>query len=962
MRFLASPWVLTLAIGTPAVAQDHRPEVAQGWLAGALTNIEAEVEAVVVFSCGRAATRLIDMGDVESAHWFLEQGLAVTEQSDQSKYQIFKAATTLGSPLQALGDEEGILRLQSWKVRRQRKFHDLHEEAYLDEVLLLGHALRNVSDRYLAFQMYLECCRARNMVFTDDQAPFGPDAGRVSSGAYGLYYEIYFELSAIGDHALAEIFFDDYLEGLSAALERDPSNAAILGHRTTADIILAERQYRSGATSDAIARMRDLVAKRLRRLEGKLHPWQKIQMPNNLRLARLTLADMLEGTGQLAEAERIKRAAFETIALEYPPGHNWRQDTVESLARTLHRTGESDESVRLMEDALEVETSRHEVGHRDRVTGLLFLTCADLVQQIESGSTVPSRARTARGIRLAGEMCEQATTSLATTARQYRTIAASGAVSLDKLLMISADLKGAEDSIFTLIETRRHRSTLGFGSPEQKLSEKARSIGQLLWPRYHGPSNNLHAPGEAQRSLGDEAERDRFSRALIQIDDLRRSYARAAIEGGAHALDFSPTAVAGRLGPEAAAVTYFRHTEYQWDPESRAFDAKEDRLLAMVLTADGRVTRIDIGPAHDIRQLVDRWRESIHRSSYRSEDGLQPSAKAGSVGDAKTADLGQRLQEMVLQQVLQIVGARVKTLYVCSDDALHSLPLDALPLHDACVGNSFRILPVVSLGQLFDSRPRLNGAKSVLAVGGIDFNADAGTSATEVAIEGASRAALNSLGPWGQLKGSKQEVDRLAELIRKHPEWRCAVVTGADATKATLFEVAGVFDYIHMSTHGWQALGRLDAFGRENGAKAALEGIIEFAPGLACGLCLAGANRMDDRATALVTAEELRWQDLTSCHLLTLAACDTNVGWSRAGLGSHSFQVSGHAAGARFVISSLWEIDDRSTEALMGEFYRRHIVEGEPVPEALWSAKMEMRSQQRGLESWAGLALSGVPD
>ena len=73
-------------------------------------------------------------------------------------------------------------------------------------------------------------------------------------------------------------------------------------------------------------------------------------------------------------------------------------------------------------------------------------------------------------------------------------------------------------------------------------------------------------------------------------------------------------------------------------------------------------------------------------------------------------------------------------------------------------------------------------------------------------------------------------------------------------------------------------------------------------------------------------------------------------------------------AGARSVITSLWQVPDRSTQELMTRFYRHLWAEHLPKERALWLAKRELRDarDERGaplhaLRDWAGWVLMGDP-
>ena len=73
--------------------------------------------------------------------------------------------------------------------------------------------------------------------------------------------------------------------------------------------------------------------------------------------------------------------------------------------------------------------------------------------------------------------------------------------------------------------------------------------------------------------------------------------------------------------------------------------------------------------------------------------------------------------------------------------------------------------------------------------------------------------------------------------------------------------------------------------------------------------------------------------------LLVLSACETAEGDNRATLGLAGIAIR---AGARSTLASLWQVNDRSTALLMGEFYRELAKPGRTKAEALRRAQRSL--------------------
>src|SRR5262249_21749591 len=125
-------------------------------------------------------------------------------------------------------------------------------------------------------------------------------------------------------------------------------------------------------------------------------------------------------------------------------------------------------------------------------------------------------------------------------------------------------------------------------------------------------------------------------------------------------------------------------------------------------------------------------------------------------------------------------------------------------------------------------------------------------------------------------------------------------------------------------------------------------------PGLLSGLALTGANRPATRPgdDGLLTALEVADLDLRSVELVVLSACETALGPVAGGEGVLGLQRAFHAAGARGVVASLWQVDDRFTQVLMGDFYDNLWKKKLPAAEALRQAQLTMLREggRRGLE------------
>jgi tetratricopeptide (TPR) repeat protein len=90
--------------------------------------------------------------------------------------------------------------------------------------------------------------------------------------------------------------------------------------------------------------------------------------------------------------------------------------------------------------------------------------------------------------------------------------------------------------------------------------------------------------------------------------------------------------------------------------------------------------------------------------------------------------------------------------------------------------------------------------------------------------------------------------------------------------------------------------------------------------------------------------------------LVTISACRGAGARTLSGEGLVGFAWAFFQAGARNVVTSLWDVNDRSTADLMNSFYR-YIAAGKSYPDALREAKLQMLEQYRKPYYWGAFQL-----
>ena len=698
--------------------------------------------------------------------------------------------------------------------------------------------------------------------------------------------------------------------------------------RSIARTNLAIHLRRSERPQEALVLFEDSCAVLAARLPPE-HP--------DLLVARLELAETLRACGQLEEAVQLHTEVLLARESSLPADHVDISQSRSQLAKALLALDDLEGARELFDLALASASKTLPVGHAWRRGMCIHLAFLDVREgRIEEAAR--SAARLATELRAAIE-----TAAVATAGRDLSEqlaaleIDVAAAVSLALALADASGAPRLEATAFELVESLRGARRVGAHVARRATDDPAVSSARERLADASREVTRLAVVG------ADSANTNRASRAR----DLARRAVHAAMVGSESLRDLlaPPTAerLASRLAPDEVAVSIrrLRLTEPGTGEEREAF-------VAWTVAPGGTLVLRELAAADEVERAVVRWRASSGRPlDPRGVGGIGSSSAPGD-----TTDSGRALRDLVLEPLrANLEGASRITLAV--DDVLLLAPLDALPADDTGVlGDEYAIELRASLAERLFEPPSGPGRDLMIAVGGVRY-----TSAEESGRTGAPPRGTLAFAP---LPGTRTEASAIAELGRRHAGTEVRLLVEGEPTKERLLELLPRARYAHVATHGFFAPELATGGDAESSGALAM-----LSPMTLCGLALAGASgpTVESSWGAILTAEELASLDLVGCELATLSACDTSLGVRRASRGIASLRTALHDAGARSVVTSLWEVADEPTRVLMTEFYRRLWVEGEPKGRALWNAKALLRSQGhslRGLGRMGADRKSGV--
>jgi CHAT domain-containing protein len=661
----------------------------------------------------------------------------------------------------------------------------------------------------------------------------------------------------------------------------------------------------------------------------------------------------------LALFEHVHAARARTLPAEHPELLKAKQN----LACILDALGDREGALALMEDVLADAERRLPPGHPDRLSAQKNIAAYCM----EPGDH--ARLRELCGVLMQGQIAAAATAAL--QAPRHARLAAlrelerlewiafwSDQLEAHQAPGLAAGLVAAVESLRLVSTSSAETARAAAAVPELDAvrRELARVRRELADASQSVPTDaqaleqwraDLHGPAE---------QRDRLER------ELRQQLGGLGLGSGMP----SAASIAAGLEEGGAFVGFWRYHRIDFPPPGSRFFPVTDSLLAFVVRRDGTVVRVELGRIAALDELVERWRATLGKPIER---GL------GVAEDEADAELaaGRALRAALVDPLLAALGDEApRVLHVVPDDLVYLVPLDALPMEDETrLGETLEVRVDPSVARLIRAHRETESTGLLVAFGGVDFGA-ADVPAVEHAVDVDEPAALRSgATSFAPLLSSRLEAQFTATLYEEHVGAEPLLRIGKQASEAELVALAPQARHMHVATHGWftpenEAVSMVDRTSvsperdaLELATERAQDTIVGFLPETLCGLALAGANH---GTSGRLTAEELATLDLTNCELAVLSACETNVGIRRAGQGIQSLQTALHAAGARTAITSLWKVSDAATMRLFEIFYTKLWSENLGPADALWQAKMALRSEGHPTRDWAGWVLTGDPD
>ncbi|TWU01830.1 CHAT domain-containing protein [Neorhodopirellula pilleata] len=404
-------------------------------------------------------------------------------------------------------------------------------------------------------------------------------------------------------------------------------------------------------------------------------------------------------------------------------------------------------------------------------------------------------------------------------------------------------------------------------------------------------------------------------------------------------------------------VDILSYLDFEFD-ETATPSATEQRYAAWIVTKTGDVRFIDLGPADAIDQAV----VDVRRAMDASVQHIPELGDQAAYEKLKPALIA--ASRLIWHPIREACGNNTE-LILSPDQNLWLLPWSALlsPDGQTFVAETHVVQlqlsgrELVRQGSIVSANPAVIFADPIFDAAVASSNSESSRSGNEAETSPTELIRLPSV---ERLTFSATEAGLISPAISR--------LTGRDpetwlqeSARESTFKQLASPSVLVVSTHGFT----LDE---------ALASRLEISLGedrnplVSCGLMMAGANGhrsitslSDD---GVLTGLEIARTDLSGTRLAVLSACQTGLGELEATGGVVGLRRAFHLAGARSVVSSLWEIPDRDTMVLMQGFFEA-LADSHEIAASLQKAQqrhIEARRKRFGVAHplfWAAFVMTG---
>lgn len=478
---------------------------------------------------------------------------------------------------------------------------------------------------------------------------------------------------------------------------------------------------------------------------------------------------------------------------------------------------------------------------------------------------------------------------------------------------------------------------------------KARSIvesivqqGSTAIPNSHDPKIgqallDLHRAKDSLASLlassSDENEKAKASERVTSIElQLEEFIAERASDSRLQNLRLAKPAISemqAQLSRDEVFLVYALTSEqgYLWLLSNSGFEG------------------FKLGSRTRLEALIATLIEAVQSRAVPGGESIGEHRRRIAEADASYAESARELSNVILGPVAEKIKG--KRLIVVPDGKLNYFPISALPMPGAESDDPILLTNEViyqpsaqtyALLKKIGQERKDEQTKDLLVFSDPVFNPSderlTGIEVAQTSDEPYRFRLVESFSSLSRLPSSKTEAEMVSNAVGS-----ADLFLGFDATRERLLST-NLADYkvVHLATHGF-----LDP------ERPELSSLV--------------LSRYDRSGKPI--DESIRMHDIYSmklnADLVVLSACQTGTGKEIKGEGVMGLNTAFLQAGARSVVSTLWQVEDNAANELMKEFYGRMVSEGMSPSAALRAAQIKLYNdpQFRSPFFWAAFTVHG---
>jgi CHAT domain-containing protein/Tfp pilus assembly protein PilF len=793
-----------------------------------------------------------------------------------------------------------------------------------------------------------------------------------------------------------ELFLEATVVRKEALGPEHPNYAASLNN--LANLYLTTHRY------EEARRLYERATEIFRKVYGESHPHYATGL-NNLALVNETL-------GRLGNAEQLYRRALIMRRRALGMRHPEYADSLGTLAGLYQSTGRYRAAEALQRRALGIRRSA--LGKNHPNVGLSFDQLASLCQA--TGRTTQALDFISRSLAIEQENIRHIFAASSESGMEDYLYSIGGP--FDRLMSIAVSggthtTRAVETALlWTLRRKALVLDTLVRLRRSQVIAEKEPAVSQKVARLRYINQRLSNLPLDVSKvknevALDEEMDGLRGEQDRLEAD-LNFLLSRVAPEQ--ESSEVSIGHVRQQLARDAALVEFVRYHVYNFKARGNEPRWKPERYCAFVLlpsaTASPRL--IDLGSADSIDNAIAGLRK--HVEEFSRQWVANSSLLNEQTMEAAFRKLSAELYRLVFARIRKELGT-ARIVCLAPDNQLNLIPFDTLvdergeylvqSYQFAYLTTARDLLRrVVATGQgvviFADPDYDMPAAKRAAAVQELLAELQQAAS-TQTGDAEPARAAMSAHPGrlsyntqkrwtrgglrWERLRSSAQEASDVAEQFRTHAEFYPINVYSEQRALEEAFKAVRGPRVLHVSAHGFfeadEKAVPIDDPAEINPVNAAVVGqaLLRRAesPLLRSGIVLTGANNfgtdlpegsIDD---GWVTAEEISMMNLQGTELVVLSSCESGRGVVETGEGVYGLRRAFQHAGARSLVSALFDVPDTETQQFMLSFYRS-FQSGKSKLKALHDAELSMMAERRKQIGsahpffWASFIFSGLPE